>query len=833
MGSLFPQKPAVSLDMVRHLLGLVRKVAAKFGGVAGSSATASDLTCDRIAGLDNIPPLARGIVVRSGMGSYDCEVQLNGRGGGTLVCSVLASALSPIYGVSEVAVPAPGSAVLVYAPAQGLLRTPPVKGVILGVLPEYAPHGVSPAAGSAGAKFADTEFPEGGVAQFTESGPAAVASDKDYPYRGDFQCGRPHDMVPGEYGLLNHAGSGVVIGALSATVKGSEMASVRCSALDDQVRVTSGHFKHINAAGSNEIYNDGGYVTVESFVSMYHHERLGLSKPLQGAFTWTPGSSLAALAERRSGVSPLKPTQTAKKRFYRYAGYLGDIVNVFVASPDPDKEVEEMADPGKDSGLLHYHVDSSGRFTMRSAGGILLERYDRIPVPKRTHYAWDPAGDRAAPVPASKRPFSLDSRHPMASGLALADMAAWWDSQAYSRFVQFGKDFRVQKQADLKCPADQYDAYGDGTEDFQQYDLRHSYMGLMPNGSIVLRDAWGSEIVMADGRITLNAAANIEIRSGSSVVVLGGDDVIAKAYNSVDVSATKKDVRIKAEGNLQVVSMKRGVLVQSKAAGDVDPSAWEKGAGEDLQTAGVVLKADKSSVVVAGNRAVVQGTAGVSVAAFKDDKPNGAVVLSGKQVSVAATDNAVVTAKGTSGLVVSGDSAVLCAPSVLTVGAQSATDVAGNKFMLGIPLDAESMYSSVVAICKSQSQLYLDSIDWLMPVPPTVFSAVDFRFRTTKQYGTDKDSGLAGGVFSVYEPSWAAMAEAQRFPLKGVRTRGWDEGEDAAGEQPWPGADAAKANSYRVYKEQNVTEKGVEDVKAGAAHLTDQAFSQYHIRRSE
>jgi len=832
MGSLFPQKPAVSLDMVRHLLGLVRKVAAKFGGFAGSPATASDSTCDRIAGLDNIPPLSRGIVVRSGIGSYDCEVQLNGRGGGTLVCSVLASALSPIYGVSEVAVPAPGSAVLVYAPAQGLLRTAPVKGVILGVLPEYAPHGVSPADGSAGAKFADTEFPEGGVAQFTESGPAAVASDKDYPYRGDFQCGRPHDMVPGEYALLNHAGSGVVIGALSATVKGSEMASVRCSALDDQVRVTSGHFKHINAAGSNEIYNDGGYVTVESFVSLYHHERLGLNKPQSEAFRWTAAGTAAAFGEKRSGVSPLKPTQTAKKRFYRYAGYLGDIVNVFVASPDSDKDVEEMANPGKDAGLLHYHVDSSGRFTLRSAGGVLFERYDRIPVPKRMHYAWDPSGDKAGGSPKAKTPFSLDAKHPMASGLALADMAAWWNSQAYTRFVQFGKDFRVQKQSELSCPADEYDKYGSGTENFQEYDLRHSYMGLLPNGSIVLRDAWGSEIVMADGRITFNAAANIEIRSGSSVVILGGDDVVAKAYNSVDLSATKKDVRIKAENNLQVVSMKRGVLIQSKAEGDADPSAWEK-AGEDLQSAGVVLKADKSSVVVAGRRTAVQGEEGVSVAAFKGEEPSGAVVISGKQVSATAADSVIATAKGTSGLVLSADSAMLCAPTVFTVGAQSATDVAGNKLMLGIPLDAESLYASVVSICKNHSQLYLDSVEWLRPVPPTAFSSVDFRFRTTKQYGTDKDSGLAGGVFSVYEPSWAAMAEAQRTLLKGVRTRGWDEGEDAAGEQPWPGADAAKANSYRTYKEQNLDGRGVEEAKSGTAHLTDQAFSQYHIRRSE
>ena len=826
MEPLFHPKPAVSLDMLRHVVGLVRKVAAKLGGFAGSSATASDQTCDRIAGLDMIPPLVRGLVVRSGIGSYDCEVEVEG--GHTLVCSSLVSTLSPLYGVSEATVPVPGTYVLVYAPPAGLNHQRTKRGVILGALPDAMAHGISPDGKSAVRKVADTEFPEGGVAQFTEAGPAAVASDANYPYKGDFPCGRPHDMVPGEYALLNHAGAGVVIGAVSTTVKGSEMASVRCSALDDQVRVTSGHFRHISSAGGQEIYNDGGYVTVESFVSLYHHERLGLAGPQQ-AFTWNP-ENITSLAEQRSGITPLKPTQTAKKRFYRYAGYLGDMVNVFVASPDPGKNIEEMEDPGKDSGLLHYHVDSSGRFTMRSAGGILFERYDRIPVPKRRHYAWDPKGDKAEGEPAEKQPFTVSDGSPMASGLALCDMAAWWDSQSYSRFVQFGKDFDIAKQADLKCPEDEYDKYGHGSEEFRKNDLRHSYMGLLPNGGIVIRDAWGSEIVMADGRITFNAAANIEIRSGSSVVVLGGDDVVAKAYNSVDISATNKDVRIKAQGNLQAVAVDRGVLIQSKAKNDVAPEVWEK-PGEELQSAGVVLKADTSSVVVAGKRAAVQGKDGVNIAAFTENSPSGGVVIAGTRVSSVATDSVVSTVGGTSGLVVNGSSAVVCAPSVLTVGASSVAEVSGNKALVGIPVDAENLYSSVVAICKSNSQMYIDSVDWLFPLPPTEFSKVDFRFRTTEQYGTGRDSGVTGGVFSVYEPSWAVMADAQRAPLKRIRTQAWEEKKDASGGYPWPGTEAMTANSYYTYKEQNVTKDGVEDPKSREAHLTQKPFLQYHIRK--
>lgn len=823
MGSLFHPTPAVSLETVRRVVGLVRKVAAKFRGFGGAPSTAADPTCDRLAGLDRIPQIVRGFVIRSGIGSYDCEVSIDD-GRYTVVCSSVAPVLSDIYGVSQSCMPAPGSCVLVSVDPVGLGQGRKPRGYILGVIPDAAPSG-----GDGIHKVADTEYAEGGVSQITESGPAAIASDKEYPYHGEFQAGRPHDMVPGEYGLLNHAGAGLVIGALSTTVKGSEMASIRCSALDDQVRVTSRHFRHINAAGSDEIFNDNGYITVESGVSMYHPERLGMKAANTPAFSWTPVDPRSA-GERRSGVSPLKPSQTAKRRLYRYSGYLGDIVNVFVSSPDPDKDVEEMASPGVDRGLLHYHVDSSGRFTMRSASGILFERYDRIPVPKRKHYAWDPAGNKDAGTPKEKKPFTVKNGSPMSIGLTIADMAAWWNQQAYTRFLQFDKDFVVPDQSDLKCPEDSYDSIGKAREEFQEYDTRHSYMGLTKDGGIVLRDAWGSEIIMADGRITLNAAANIEIRSGSSVVILGGDDVIAKAYNSVDVSATKKDIRIKAEGNLQVVSMKKGVLVQSKSENDASPDAWEK-AGEELQSGGVVIKADSSSIAFLGRKAALQGKEGVNIASFDEDKPSGNVVLAGRQVSAVATDNVLATAKGMSGLVIDSQSALLCAPSVLAVGGQSAADVAGNKMMLGIPVDAPSLYSSLISICKSLVQIHIDNVDWLRPIPPTAFSKVDFRFRTTEQYGTRNDSGLAGGVFSVYAPSWAVLADAGRKALSGCTTQAWDEGEDSAGECPWPGKDAMKQKSYRTYKEQNIAGSGIEQVTSGEAGLTDEPFSSYHIRR--
>lgn len=826
---LFNPKPEVRASAVRLLARGLRSVRSFFNGMAGSVSSATDETCSRLGGLDGVQSLVKGVVVRSGIGSYDCEVVVGGEDSGmTIVCQTLAPVLHDTYGVSQACMPAAGSTVLVYAPRAGLLRSKVPRGVILGVIPENG-VGVGSASGAPGvSKLADTDFPEGGAAQYTEAGYAAIATDAGHPYHDDYQCGRPHDIVPGEYALLGHSGAGLVIGALSTTIKGSEAASVRCSALDDQVRVTSGHFRHISAAGGEEIFDDGGYISVESAVSLYQPERLGVKSFGTKAFEWGSGSP-SELKATRSGIDQLKPTQTAKKRLYRYAGYLGDVVNVFVANPDPSKDVEDMDSDSADQGLMHYHVDSSGRFTMRSAGGIMLERYDRIPVPKRRHYAWDPEGDAAeSSSPEEKKGFETDEKYPMGIGLSLADMAAWWNHLSYARFRQFGKDFSLKDQKDLKTPDDAYDTLGKGEEPYGKHDARHSYVGLTPDGGIVLRDAWGSEIVMADGRITLNAAGNVEIRSGSSVVVMGGHDVIAKAHDSVDVSATEKDVRIKAQGNMQLVSADRGVLIQSKAKGEGSADAWDE-SGEGLRSAGVVIKADEATVAMLGRRTEVQGSSGVSIASFEGGGPSGSVVVSGKSVVATASGSVVATAAGTSGVVVSEQSALVVAPSVLCVGGESAADISGNQMMLGIPVDVGSMYSQVVSICKSYVQLYLSDVQWLNPYPPTVFSKIDFRYRTSKEYGTDRDSGVAGGQFSVYEPSWAAMAEAGREPLKAVKTKAWEEREDAAGGYPWPGKDAMNS-SYVTYREQNMDQSGVENASSGKATLTAESFMVYHIR---
>lgn len=784
--------------------------------------------------MGHISPLVVGHVIRAGIGSYDCEVYVEGLDA-PLVCSPLTPVLSDTYGASGAYMPVPGSRVLVYAAQTGTTKSRRMRGYILGVVADPMTGGVSKDGKALLDKYVDTDAQEAGVAQYTESGPATVSTDPQFFRKGVYTNGRPHDIVPGEYQISSHGGSGLSVGPLAAVLRGSESASVRCSSLDDHVRVTSGHFVHVSSAGSEEICNDGGLILMESSVSMYQPERLGVCDFGQDAFARNPPAKLSDTKAVRSGVKQHRPTQTAKKRLYKYVGFTGDIMNVFVANPDPSKAVEDMQSDSRDQGLCHFHLDSCGRVAVRSAAGITFERYAPIPIPKRHFYPWDPRGTKASSLdPDEKQGYErLDD--PSASGLVLGDMSAWWNRQSYLRLRQFDPDFTIPSHDDAALPDDQYDRIGKATEDLN-YASRHSFMTMTADGGIVLRDAWGSEIVMSDGKITFNAASNIEIRAGSSVVVLGGDDVIAKANNSIDISSTNRDVRIKAEKNMQLVSFKSGVLVQSKAEADVPPD--DSSAGEDGVSSGVVLKADESTVAVVGKSAEIIGSTGVKLASLdENNKQSGPVVLSGNTVS-AVGDNVVLDAgEGKSGLALSASSALLMAPSAIVAGGSTGLTVNGDEVLYGIPVEVGNIYNETVQILKDQWSAYVDSTGWLYPYLPSECSKIDFSFRTVEQYGTHVGSGMSGKPFAVFAPSWSTLVSRPWMHGRCVPGK-WEEKPDDHGEYPWPGKEHMSDGSYVSYQESNVRpDTGVElpsDAQSGSASggLTSSGFSSYHIRIS-
>ena len=118
------------------------------------------------------------------------------------------------------------------------------------------------------------------------------------------------------------------------------------------------------------------------------------------------------------------------------------------------------------------------------------------------------------------------------------------------------------------------------------------------DGGVILQGGHGEQIVFTRGEIYIDAPSNIHVRSGKQTVILAGDDAIVRAVNSVDVSTAKRDIRLKAEGNQHLLagnSGKGGLLLESRSTGDTQDYPAE--GGEAINSSGIVLKANKSSVV--------------------------------------------------------------------------------------------------------------------------------------------------------------------------------------------------------------------------------------------
>jgi hypothetical protein len=78
---------------------------------------------------------------------------------------------------------------------------------------------------------------------------------------------------------------------------------------------------------------------------------------------------------------------------------------------------------------------------------------------------------------------------------------------------------------------------------------------------------------------------------------MAGDDFVARAKNSWDISATNKDGRLKAKNNLWLTATGAtgGILIESKAtAGYTNAST-----GEAAVHSGVIIKADNAKVALA------------------------------------------------------------------------------------------------------------------------------------------------------------------------------------------------------------------------------------------
>jgi hypothetical protein len=478
--------------------------------------------------------------------------------------------------------------------------------------------------------------------------------------------GRPCDNIPGDFGALNELGVGYVVGKLCAQIRASHFCGVQAHFLDNLLRILGYNYELFTSGEERRALNDEGEYTDVRKVTMYPWESTGVIATTDGIPpTWTiDGDPEWRKGNNQAAREPAYDDQMGFFRMLEMDGYLGDLQRKWVSGPPAETvDFERLSNNTVYRGLFEQGIGIDGRFTMRSAKGIIFEKTCAIPIPKQTHVPEDPEGDTAENYKTAslwgdgddhnKDELELTDEVPgMRSSLAYEMHAHLFHLQNVVPLYYHKKDWFLPEEEDAIASMGMTQSIHTDTTgatqfwmdlpDVKEIQIDHrlvakyyqsrAVFAINDDGSILLEDGYGSQIRMEGGHIFLSARNDVFVQPGRNLVAWAPRDAVIRAGNSVDITAAKTDVRIKAQNNLHMVSVDRGVLIESQST--ASQSDWDK-VGEDIVSYGVVLKASDSYVASYAKetyiRAGLEDTASGRIH-IDSGKAEGELTLQGSQI---------------------------------------------------------------------------------------------------------------------------------------------------------------------------------------------------------
>lgn len=286
------------------------------------------------------------------------------------------------------------------------------------------------------------------------------------------------------------------------------------------------------------------------------------------------------------------------------------------------------------------------------------------------------------------------------------------------------------------------------------------------DGGVILQGGHGEQISFVRGEIYIDAPSNIHIRSGKSTIVLAGDDAVVRARNSVDVTASEHDVRIKAEVNFHTLSGNAGyggTLHENRAVSDAQN--YPVAGGEEIASNGIVFKAAKSSIMAFGGGIYLRtgdSTGGVSPGPIVLDASKGAADI----ITLASTHHRFAKNGYSDSF---GDSVdKIVANNVFTrLGANitGSTSITGHvSITQGITVRSGVLITQGHISSRSGGNVGL--------APPTSDTYLQLVESTQKTWLDKVGAGYKAHTAQYYAPRAIGSAEAQKAISFGCRTAG-------------------------------------------------------------
>jgi hypothetical protein len=671
--------------------------------------------------------IEEGIVIRGGVGGYDCTVKIRGQ---LIPCSTLSRQQSLAFGVGEGNIPVEGTHVLVI-----LNDRNPSFGWIVSAAP-MGQHVLNQE--DATKRRVHSFYPNDKFRIYSENCAYIVPfMDKKWSGKKWLNTNRANDILPGESMMENESHAGMLVSMYQSEITAGD-SFVRVDRMDDAIRERSTNFTHWSNEHAVSEFNDGGHISAEGRYYSYQGELLG--------------------TEGHKGPHYHLPSETENReprpRIRFWKSFLGNLLSYFVVRARRTKS-------DFDTTLASMHVSQAGNVIIKAGGGVSLERYERIPTPKRLKHAWDPQGDREVPCPHEPfKPFIVENPHDR--GLAEASKQAWEVKTHYQRWDELKKDFKVQNEDEVKLPQDDDEDPKHSNEiRYTKYRDRHAGLFIGDDGSIIIRDTWGSEIVMLGGNILINSPGNVITTTNKDIVSIARGTVAMRGTESAELTSEEKHVRIHAKQLVEIAggidSETGGVLIESVAKGSIVKAPEE--AGEKARIAGVVVRSENAGCSISGNNTYVTGRDNVFITGGPDGAiREGNVFIDGKMVIETADKTYAAVSHQTIEIITENVAAMASPNYALLAGDKGATILNARKITIPwirVDADLSKLFADAQEIFdRLQDSAIIMPFSWDNLCANAVFS-----FRSAVEAKTNEgiEPWKKNENFTMYEPWWQVM----------------------------------------------------------------------------
>ena len=468
----------------------------------------------------------------------------------------------------------------------------------------------------------------------------------------NYGCGRPIDGTNFEYSITTETGTSFLLDSYQAALSIDEGCGLFLNWFDNYCRL-AGFQLDVQSYAEHVMqrYDEGETLAFRGSL-IYPWESVGSYAADSTDFTekYDP-KDYQTDPEKPFGFIDLPESGTDLAPIYRYmeyGGYVGQGNTRLLMKPAKKEGQRHVKDSDVDYGLWHESIALDGSYTLRSAKSVFIGKYSLIPVPKRTNppenqsegddYRKDnykfsgrfSGGDPHYVTDLQPENRDKAEEHLIKASGVLDLLAYNYNWKSTHPFYYHKEDYNFPEEGELSKMGEAYyepdyselesQSYLDSPDSKKLYiDSKYqeveyfqslSFITLLDDGGVVIGDGYGSQITMTGGQIRLEAPGEVVLMPGTRAFTLC-DEFIVRAKSNVELSSSKKDIRLKAERNMQLLSGndgKGGMLIENKSKGSWKHQ-YENKYGDDVTDSGITLMAKYAGVGAVGKDVYIRSGA--------------------------------------------------------------------------------------------------------------------------------------------------------------------------------------------------------------------------------